>query len=43
MWRQRTADKPEDEQVKQLRAAMTQLVMPDLLVLIDRWKMKCCT
>ena len=35
IWRRRTAEKPEEEQVKQLRAAMTQLDRPGLLALID--------
>ena len=42
-WRKRTADKQEEQQVKQLRAAMTQLMLLDLLVLIDRWALMYCT
>ena len=42
-WRKRTAEKAEEEQVKQLRAAMTHLMLLDLLVLIDRWAIIYCT
>ena len=37
------SEKPEEEQVKQLREAMTQLERLDLLLLIDRWKLIFCS
>ena len=35
-WRRRTAQKREEGQLKQLRAAMTQLELPDALEHVDR-------
>ena len=35
-WRRRTEQKSEEVQLKQLRAAMTQLELPDTLEYVDR-------